>query len=95
MSATNIGIRPMFKVPTGQVEAHILDFNEDIYDRTVRVRPVRLLRGEARFETLQALVVQIERDCTAAINILKNLPPLFPKSRSKHIKNVGFLQPEG
>lgn len=71
-SATNIGIRPMFKVPTGQVEAHILDFSEDIYDRVVRVRPVRLLRGEARFESLEALVAQMDRDCAQARLVLRS-----------------------
>ncbi|HRC27483.1 MAG TPA: riboflavin kinase, partial [Alphaproteobacteria bacterium] len=95
MSATNIGIRPMFKVPTGQVEAHILDFNEDVYDRTLRVRPVRLLRGEARFETLKALVAQIERDCAAAKDILKNTAPSAAKGGAKQIKNGGFFEPEG
>lgn len=71
-SATNIGIRPMFEVPTGQVEAHILDFEGDIYDRTLRIRPVRLLRGEARFDTIKALVAQIGADCAKARSLLKD-----------------------
>lgn len=70
LGATNIGIRPMFEVPTGQVEAHILDFNADIYGRTLRIRPVRRLRGEARFESLEALITQIERDCAQARLVL-------------------------
>lgn len=62
-AATNIGIRPMFEVPVGQIEAHILDYSGDIYGRTLRIRPVRRLRGEARFDSLEALIAQIDEDC--------------------------------
>ena len=70
MAATNIGIRPMFEVPIGQVEAHILDFDEDIYGKTLRVKPVKRLRGEAKFESLEALISQIEKDCVASRKLL-------------------------
>ena len=69
-SATNIGIRPMFALPVGQVEAHIFDFDRDIYGKTLRVRPVKRLRGEAKFDSLDALIAQIERDCDEARAIL-------------------------
>lgn len=69
-AATNIGIRPMFEVKIGQVEAHILDFADDIYDRTLRVRPVQFLRGEAKYDSLEALIAQIEKDCAQARTIL-------------------------
>ncbi len=63
-AATNIGIRPMFELKQGQVEAHILDFpDRDIYGRILRIRPIRRLRGEAKFTSLEALVQQIEQDC--------------------------------
>lgn len=70
LSATNIGIRPMFEVPTGQVEAHILDFNRDIYGKTLCLRPVRRLRGEAKFDGLDALIAQIAKDCEEARAVL-------------------------
>ncbi len=70
MAATNIGIRPMFEIPVGQVEAHILDFDRDIYGKTLRIRPVKKLRGEARFDNLEALIAQIERDCQETRKIL-------------------------
>lgn len=70
-AATNIGIRPMFEVPEGQVEAHILDFpDRDIYDKILRVKPVKRLRGEAKFNSLEALIVQMEKDCKLAKEIL-------------------------
>lgn len=71
-AATNIGIRPMFELKQGQVEAHILDFaDRDIYDKTLHVRPVSRLRGEAKFPSLEALIAQIERDCVQTRDVLK------------------------
>jgi len=63
-AATNIGIRPMFEVKQGQIEAHILDFSErDIYECNLRIRPIRRLRGEAKFSSLDALIQQMKQDC--------------------------------
>ncbi len=70
-AATNIGIRPMFEIPVGQVEAHILDFNRDIYGKTLRVKPVQKIRGEAKFNDLEALIAQIDADCLQTREILK------------------------
>ena len=72
-AATNIGIRPMFEVPEGQVEAHILDFPDiDIYDKILRVRPIKRLRGEAKFDSLDDLIIQMAKDCDQTREILKN-----------------------
>lgn len=70
-AATNIGIRPMFKVPTGQVEAHILNFDEDIYDKILRIKPVKKLRGEARFENIDDLIKQMKIDCDQTKSLFK------------------------
>lgn len=70
-AATNIGIRPMFEVPTAQVESFIFDFDREIYDRTLRIRPVQRLRSEAKFTSLDALIEQMEKDCAQARDILK------------------------
>lgn len=72
-AATNIGIRPMFEVKQGQVEAHILGFPDvDIYGKSLRVRPVARLRGEAKFTSLEALITQIEADCVQTKALLQN-----------------------
>lgn len=74
MAATNIGIRPMFELKQGQVEAHILDFEDrDIYNKTLQIRPIKRLRGEAKFASLEALIAQIEEDCRQARAILNAL----------------------
>lgn len=70
MAATNIGIRPMFEVPTAQVETFIFDFDEEIYGQTLCVRPVKRLRGEAKFNSLDELIAQMDKDCAQARDIL-------------------------
>ena len=69
-AATNIGIRPMFELQVGQIESYIFDFDRDIYGQTMRIKPVKRLRGEAKFESLDALITQIDLDCVQARQIL-------------------------
>ncbi len=71
-AAINIGIRPMFEVHDARVESYILDFSGDIYGKNLRVQPIKRLRGEAKFNSLQELIEQMEKDCAAAREILKN-----------------------
>lgn len=68
--AANIGIRPMFEVPIAQVETYLFDFSREIYGKTLCVRPVRRLRGEARFASLDELIAQMNDDCAQARAIL-------------------------
>ncbi len=70
MGACNIGIRPMFEVEVAQVETHIFDFDRDIYGEILSVRPVKRLRGEAKFNSLDDLILQIEKDCNKAQEFL-------------------------
>lgn len=69
-AATNIGIRPMFEVPTAQVESFIFDFDDEIYGKTIRVRPVERLRSEAKFNSLDDLIAQMDKDCAKARKVL-------------------------
>lgn len=62
-AATNIGIRPMFEVKTGLVEAYIFDFQRDLYGKTIRVKPIRKIRDEMAFRCLDDLIIQIDKDC--------------------------------
>jgi riboflavin kinase/FMN adenylyltransferase len=71
LSATNIGIRPMFEILVGQIESFIFDFDRDIYGKTLRIRPVKRLRSEAKFDSLDALIKQMEQDCRQAREILE------------------------
>lgn len=68
--ASNIGIRPMFRSEVPLCETFIFDFDQDIYGKNIKVMPVKFLRGEAKFESLDALIIQMEKDCKKAREIL-------------------------
>lgn len=63
-AAVSLGRRPTFyeEAHASLLEAHLLDFEGDLYDEHVRVRFVRRLRGEVRFDSADALVAQIRQD---------------------------------
>ncbi len=62
-AAVSIGVRPTFQTGRGElIEAYILDFEGDLYDRPLRVQFLQRLRGERRFDTAEALVEQMRRD---------------------------------
>lgn len=69
-AAINIGIKPMFEVSQAEVESYIFDFDRDIYGKTIRVQPVQFLRGEAKFESVDELITQMDKDCAQARDIL-------------------------
>jgi riboflavin kinase/FMN adenylyltransferase len=62
----NLGIRPMWQTEEPVLEAHLFDFSEDIYGQVLRVRLIERLRPEAKFEGVEALVAQVDRDKIAA-----------------------------
>jgi riboflavin kinase/FMN adenylyltransferase len=63
VAAVNVGIRPTFKTGRGLlVEAFLLDFEADIYGRELRLDFLQRLRGERRFDDIDALVEQMHRD---------------------------------
>jgi riboflavin kinase/FMN adenylyltransferase len=62
-AAVSIGVRPTFETGRGElIEAYLLDFDGDLYGRTLCLEFVERLRGERRFETPDALVEQMHRD---------------------------------
>jgi riboflavin kinase/FMN adenylyltransferase len=66
-AATSIGVRPMFESGLGElIEAHLLDFDGDLYGRQVRLEFRKRLRGERRFASVDALIEQMARDCQDA-----------------------------
>jgi riboflavin kinase/FMN adenylyltransferase len=62
-SVTNVGVRPTFGDSTATtVEAHLLDFNADLYGRRLRLGFVQRLRDERKFADVDALRAQIAAD---------------------------------
>ena len=66
--AINLGRRPTFyeHADHSLLEAHLLDFSDDLYGERGRVRFVAFLRSERKFDGIDALVAQLKRDIDAA-----------------------------
>ncbi|MDB6015573.1 MAG: Riboflavin biosynthesis protein [Pedosphaera sp.] len=69
-AVVNIGSRPTLQNPAPQtrVEAHLLDFNSDLYGQELELTFVEKLRDEQKFSSLPALQEQIARDIATARN---------------------------
>ena len=62
-AAVNVGVRPTFETGRGElIEAHLLDFAGDLYGQELRLQFLERLRGERRFESVEALVEEMHRD---------------------------------
>ena len=62
-AAVNVGVRPTFQTGRGLlIEAYLLDFEGDLYGQTLRIAFLERLRGERRFESVDELVEQMNRD---------------------------------
>jgi riboflavin kinase/FMN adenylyltransferase len=68
--AANIGIRPQFEPPKELLEPYFFDFTGDLYGQEIEVAFHHFLRSEAKFDTLEALVEQMEADCARAKELL-------------------------
>jgi riboflavin kinase/FMN adenylyltransferase len=76
-AAVNIGTRPTFtRRPTPQsltVEAHLLDFDQDLYDQVLKLDFLARLRDERAYPTLNALVAQMREDIARTRDIIGRL----------------------
>jgi riboflavin kinase / FMN adenylyltransferase len=66
----NFGIRPMYETQVPLMEAHLFDFDGDLYGKHLMVELISYIRPEAKFEGLPALIAQIGRDADKAREIL-------------------------
>lgn len=66
MGATNIGIKPTFDEERPSVETYLLDFEGDLYGKELRIELLHRLRGEQKFDGLDALVAAIGADVESA-----------------------------
>ncbi len=65
----NIGYSPTFDDHEFTVEVHILDFNDNIYGKSIRVNFIKRIRDEIKFGNISELIDQIKRDIAAAREI--------------------------
>lgn len=61
-AVTNVGERPTFNGTGTRIEAHLLDFDREIYGETLKLEFIARLRGEQKFGGIDALVAQIHAD---------------------------------
>jgi riboflavin kinase / FMN adenylyltransferase len=66
----NIGVNPTFGEERLVAEAHIFDFNQDIYGKPIKVNLLRFLRSEQKFSGIEELAAQIAKDVSRAKGIL-------------------------
>lgn len=65
-AVTNIGLRPTFGPGERTVETHILDYDGNLYDQEFSIEFVKRLRGEMKFDSLEQLIDQINKDVALA-----------------------------
>jgi riboflavin kinase/FMN adenylyltransferase len=68
--AANLGIRPTFDPPKELLEPHFFDFAEDLYGQNIEIEFHAFIRGEAKFDSLDALMAQMAKDCDESRRIL-------------------------
>ena len=70
----NIGVRPTVDGHKKVIEVNIFDFNEDIYEQTITVMVYDYIRGEVKFNGLDALKAQLNEDVNSSKAILSQHP---------------------
>jgi riboflavin kinase/FMN adenylyltransferase len=66
----NIGVRPTVNGKQRRIEVHILNFNREIYGQELSIHFIRRIRDERKFESLDALKNQLEKDRDFVKNLL-------------------------
>jgi riboflavin kinase / FMN adenylyltransferase len=69
----NLGLRPTVGTPEPRLEAHLFDFDADLYGRHLRVSLVEFIRPERKFAGIDALKAQIAEDAARARTILAEI----------------------
>lgn len=69
----SLGIRPMFGENLPNLETYLFDFDGDLYGEHLSIALVDFLRDEAKFDSLEALIAQMDTDCIAARAILSEV----------------------
>jgi riboflavin kinase/FMN adenylyltransferase len=66
----SIGTRPTFDGTDLRLEAHVFDFSEDIYDQLIRVEIISYIRSSQKFDNIEDLIVQMDKDSLIAREML-------------------------
>ncbi|MCC6329298.1 MAG: bifunctional riboflavin kinase/FAD synthetase [Acidobacteria bacterium] len=72
-SITNIGVRPTFETQAEpSIETYLFDFDSDLYGDVLRVRFLHRIRDERKFNGIEELKAQIEKDSRTALNYFRH-----------------------
>jgi riboflavin kinase / FMN adenylyltransferase len=75
-AAVNVGVRPTFETGRGVlVEAHLIDWEGDLYGQVLRIAFIGRLRGERRFPSVEELISQMHRDVEDARELCASFTP--------------------
>jgi riboflavin kinase/FMN adenylyltransferase len=66
----SIGTRPTFNDTSEKVEVNIFDFDDDIYGAEISVRVKHYLRPQEKYDTIEALIAQIDKDKENSMEVL-------------------------
>lgn len=69
----NIGTNPTVNGTTQSIEVHYIDFEGDLYDKTIKLELLQRIRSEEKFPSFEALKNQLEKDKNTAKDFIKNL----------------------
>jgi len=79
LAAVNVGVRPMFESGRGElVEAYLIDFDGDLYGQDLRLEFVKRLRGEKRFDSVDALIERMALDVAETRVVVVSGPDATP-----------------
>lgn len=68
--AASMGVRPMFGENLPNLESYIFDFQGDLYGEHISVALIEYLRPEVKFDSVEALIAQMDADCAKARQVL-------------------------
>jgi len=74
-AVVNVGVRPTFQEGEYWVEAYLIDFSGDLYEKTLAIAFLERLRPEQKFSSVEALKTQVGRDIESAARFLARLGP--------------------
>lgn len=74
-SVTHYGPRAVFDETHPQLEAHVFDFNSDIYDLKIELFIYKKIRDTIKFDNLEDLIQQVDQDKSDALKLLTDVDP--------------------
>ncbi len=69
----NIGYNPTVNGEGQSIEIHFFDFKENLYDKKIQIQVLKRIRDEEKFDSLEQLTQQLEKDKSTALNYLNTL----------------------